>query len=344
LNHFPEPIFPRTISTFKSKGKQFEVFQKEDIIKAYQESDYIDCRINAYPSYTSYKGIQRYPPNFIFADLDRSVLESDQALERALSSALRIIRFRLNGFPTVLWTGNGYHIYQPIDSVILEQYSQYEPFENPSLRFLRFAEQYLTSGKSDPSHNPSFKSCMLRIPGSYNSKYQAGKNMVNIIQKWDGYRPPINLLLDSFYVFLLDQKKKEILLKRRIERKFGFKEGETHALFWIETLLETPIPDFRKNAIGLILAPYLINIRKLEYAAAFQILQNWLDKCNELHGLDANFSYKIKYSLNAAIRKQQLPLKLITLESKNKELYDLLVRKIQKSDNLQHGEIKEKDK
>jgi Primase X len=333
LNHFPEPIFPRTISTFKSKGKQFEVFQREDIISAYEESLYIDCRINAYPSYTSYKGIQRYPPDFIFADLDHSVLESDESLERALSSTLRIIRFRLNGFPTVLWTGNGYHIYQPMDSVILEQYSQYEAFENPSLKFLRFAEQYLTSGKSDPSHNPSFKSCMLRIPDSFNSKYSEGKNKVRIIQKWDGYRPPINLLLESFNVYLRDQKKKELQLKKRIEEKFGFKDGDTHSLLWIETLLQTPVTDFRKNAIGLILAPYLINIRKLPYDAAFQILQNWLEKCGELRSLDMNFSYKIKYSLNAAIRKQQLPLKLITLQSKNKELYDLLVSKIRNPDN-----------
>jgi Primase X len=251
----------------------------------------------------------------------------------ALTSTLRIIRFKLNGFPTVIWTGNGYHIYQPMDSVVLEQYSQFEAFENPSLKFLRFAEHYLTSEKSDPSHNPSFRSCMLRVPGSYNSKYSEGKDKVRIIQKWDGYRPPINLLLDSFHDYLLDQKTKEVKLKKRIEQKFGFKEGERHSLSWIETLLKTPVSDFRKNAIGLILAPYLINIRKMSYDEAFQMLQDWLDKCNELRSLDPNFSYKIKYSLNAAIRKQQLPLKLTTLESKNKELYEMLVSKTKTQDN-----------
>src|SRR5437867_180324 len=90
--------------------------------------------------YTNYKGIQRYPPNFIFADLDLSLLGSEQALERALSSSVRFIRFKLNGRPTVLWTGNGYHIYQPIDAVILEQFTEFEEFESPSLKFLRFAE------------------------------------------------------------------------------------------------------------------------------------------------------------------------------------------------------------
>src|SRR6266540_6956493 len=128
LNHFPEPIFPRTISTFKSQGKQFEVFSKEEMIKAYQESNFVDCRVNAYPSYTEYKGIQRYPPNFIFADLDLSTFSELQALERALQTTLKIIRVKINGHPTVLWTGNGYHIYQPIEAVILEEFIQFEEF------------------------------------------------------------------------------------------------------------------------------------------------------------------------------------------------------------------------
>jgi hypothetical protein len=34
----------------------------------------------------------------------------------------------------------------------------------------RFAAQHLSNGKSDHSNNPSFKSCLVRIPGSHNSK------------------------------------------------------------------------------------------------------------------------------------------------------------------------------
>ena len=81
------------------------------MLKAYEESSFLDSRVNGYPSYTEYKGIQRYPPNFIFADLDLSLIRTEQSLEKTLSETLRIIRFKLNGSPTVLWTGNGYHIY-----------------------------------------------------------------------------------------------------------------------------------------------------------------------------------------------------------------------------------------
>jgi hypothetical protein len=34
-------------------------------------------------------------------------------------------------------------------------------------------------------------------------------------------------------------------------------------LAWIERLMQIPLEDYRKNAVSLILAPYLINIRKI---------------------------------------------------------------------------------
>jgi hypothetical protein len=51
---------------------------------------------------------------------------------------------------------------------------------------------------------------------------------------------------------------------------------------WIEKLLQTPIDDYRKNAVNLILAPYLINIKKLSYDHALKIINSWLSKCGEL--------------------------------------------------------------
>jgi hypothetical protein len=246
-----------------------------------------------------------------------------------LAETLRFIRFKLNGSPTVVWTGNGYHIYQPIDAVILEQFSQFEEFKNPSLKFIRFAEYYITSGKSDPSHNPSFKSCMIRIPGTFNSKYPQGKNEVRIVQKWDEYRPPMNLMFPAFHDYLLNQKLKELLLSKRIQKRFGLEGDKAHSIFWIETLLQTPVDDYRKNAVGLILAPYLINIKKLPYGVASTIIRDWLKKCGQLRSLDPNFDYRVKYSLNLAIRKLQLPIKFSTLERKNFNLHKILSEKMQ---------------
>ena len=299
--------------------------------KAYESANFVDCRVNAFPSYTEYKGIQRYPPNFVFADLDASSFENSMLLRKSLDDTLRTIRLKINGSPTVLWTGNGYHVYQPIDAVILEELSQFEQFENPSSKFLRFVERYLTNEKSDPAHNPSFKSCMLRIPGSTNSKCELRNNTVEIIQKWDGYRPPISLLFESFHAYLIDQKYNELKLQKRLQKRYGFNAGEpNNSVHWIEILLETPIDDYRKNTVGLILAPYLINIRGLPYDAAYEKIKDWLEKCNNKRHLDSNFDRLIKTALLIAIKKQRLPMKLATLGNKNNNLHLLLRKKLSK--------------
>jgi hypothetical protein len=335
LNHFEEPLFPRTISTYRSEARQFEVFSREEMIKAYEQSDLLDCRVNAYRSYTEYKGINRQAPNFIFIDLDRSTFTTERAHRMALTATLKNIKEKLfDANPTVLWTGNGYHIYQPIEAFVLEEEEVFNEFDQPSKVFLKFAEQYLSNNKSNLSHNPSLKSCMIRIPGSFNYKcILEGKDPeVRIIQRWDGQlRPKINLLLGSFHAYLVDQRRKELQRQKELKVRYQIRmkknDNDTSsrtAIPWIELLLETPIEDYRKNAISLILAPYLINVKKLSYDDAFNIITDCLNKCDLIKRLDSNFSYRIKYALENTIKKGYLPMKLETLKEKNRALCDSL--------------------
>jgi hypothetical protein len=333
LSHLKEPLFPRTISTYTSEGRQFEVFSKEEMIKAFEQSDYLDCRVNAYPSYTEYKGINRQAPNFLFIDLDRSTFDTERAHRLALTNTLRNIKEKLSeAYPTVLWSGNGYHIYQPIEAFVLEEEEVFSSneFDQPSKAFLRFAEQYLSNNKSDPSHNPSFKSCMIRIPGSFNSKciLKGEGSEVRIIQRWDRHRPKINLLLGAFHAYLVDQRIKESQRQKELKEKYRVKNYSNFpsrtVIAWIELLLETPIEDYRKNALSLILGPYLINVKKLSYDNAFNIIKDWLNKCDSIKKLDSNFSYRIKYALENSIKNGYLPMKFETLKEKNRALYERL--------------------
>ena len=93
---------------------------------------------------------------------------------------------------------------------------------------------------------------------------------------------------------------------------------------WIEKLLQTPIDDYRKTAVSLILAPYLINVKKLPYHTTSNIINSWLVKCGELRQLDQNFDYTVRYALKYSAKNGQRPLKLDTLKTKNLMLYDLL--------------------
>lgn len=106
--------------------------------------------------------------------------------------------------PMVLFTGGGYHVYQPIDNVpALEEESMFRFFNNPSTEFIRYAAQRWTNGKNDACNNPSVKSCLLRVPGSINSK---NNKTVEIVQEWNGRRPKANKLLYDFYIKLSAKK------------------------------------------------------------------------------------------------------------------------------------------
>jgi hypothetical protein len=250
LSHFEEPIWPRTISTHATKGAQILVYNKEQAITRYKQANLLDCRINAYPDYTEYKGINRQAPNFLFLDLDRSVFESEKVFNTAFNKTLRNLSDILDAkSPTVLWSGNGYHIYQPLEAFPLEQEELFaSKSAEPSKEFLQFAEQYLTNYKSDPSHHPSFKSCMIRIPGSHNFKLVQKNNndvanestKVKIIKKWDGIRPKFKPLLYHFNIWLADKRIKEINQLQSMnkdKRKRKHSNNNNRSINWIEMLL-----------------------------------------------------------------------------------------------------------
>ena len=326
-----QSLFPRKIMTKRTNG-QVLVNSNEEMLQYFEASDFLGCRINAYPSYTEYYEMQ-YAPNFIFIDLDLSTFGTIGGLQSALSETLENINNVLCGFPTVLWTGNGYHIYLPVDAPVLEQLKQFEEFERPSSKFLRFAAHYLTNGKSDHSHNPSFKSCLIRIPGSFNPKRKEGSNEVKIIQKWNGYRPPIAPLLPSFHADLVSQKMREIKLQRRIEKRNITENAQISTrIKWIEKLLLTPIDDYRKNTIRLILANYLINVKKVSYTDAYAAIRQWLSLCNSVKKLDFDADYLVHCALNNSARTGFKSMRFDTLKDRNTKLYGILSRK--KNDHM----------
>ena len=331
LSHLEEPtIFPRTIMT-KKLGYQRVVYSKEKALEHFIESDFIDCRINAFPPL---KERATWIPDLLFIDLDLSNFKTKKSLQLELNKTLKSIKEKLannNAHPTVLWSGNGYHIILPVYCPIeLEHIQEFQEFDNPSERFLRFAKDFLSNNKADKANNPSFRACLLRIPNSFNAKCLAKgesyeNSKVKIIHEWNGDRPSVKFLLLEFRRYLINQKIKELNKKRKIEKRLRYQSLQSNSnLLWIEKLLNTPISDFRKNATNLILAPYLVNIKKLSYQHSFDILTEWLQKCNSFNKLDFNPNHLIKSALTTAIQKRIPPMKLVTLMDRNLELYNIL--------------------
>ena len=100
---------------------------------------------------------------------------------------------------------------------------------------------------------------------------------------------------------------------------------------WIERILQTPFEDGRKVILDLILAPYLINIKKLSYQESCQIIREWLDKCNSLNKLDnaRNFEFRICYALKTAKKKGIGPMsqEKIKIDNNYRRLYLLIKQK-----------------
>ena len=258
-------------------------------------------------------------------DLDRETFKTQKAFEIALSDTLNNINCNFhNCAPTVLWSGSGYHIYLVLDAFPLESVDLFNNDRfgnNPSQKFLRYAEAYLSNGKCDPQHNNtvSLRNCMLRIPGSINSK---NGEPVKVIQEWNGNSNRLNIrcLLEGFYVHLCSQRIEELKSRSTCRKKIPHSGG--CRIEWIEKLLHTPIFDHRKFSIWRILVPYLLNMRGLSQEQTHTIIREWLEECGRIQRLEFNPSSRIKGALNSS--KNFLPISINKLKVENEGLYHLL--------------------
>lgn len=225
LSHFNEPIYPRRI--FTPIEKQVTVYSFEDIVKKFIEARFEDCRVSAYPYFGEkqhwYLGYQR--PDLLFIDLDKDHFKNITTLNMALRKSLKNIRHKLccnDAIPTVLESGSGgYHIIQPLEAPDLKDIDFFTKWsKEPNKDFIRFLEPFL-SPRADPNHyqNVSLNNCLLRVPGSINSKT---KTEVKVKQRWNGIRPNIKYVYPNFLAYLID--------KNNEERE----DWSTHRMDWIE--------------------------------------------------------------------------------------------------------------
>jgi len=234
LGHLDD-LWPKTVSTHWTVGAQVQVSSINDALYRFCQAKLLDCKIGAYPVYTddfrrgahdsTLPGGHGITPSLLFIDLDKGVFDSNLALLKvALFQTLRRINEKFHGKfkPTIIWSGNGYHVYLPVQLsgpswclAHTDTFHELSP-QDPDRKFLQWVEQYLSDGKADPAHSKavSFKNMMLRIPGSINSK---NSQKVKVLQKWDGQRPYINWILRDFRDYLIDKK-----LKPKKKRTYNY--------------------------------------------------------------------------------------------------------------------------
>ena len=132
MSIFRDSHWPRTVSTKATQGRQVIVTGKEEALAHFKAANYMDCRISAYP-YWRASIVSRFaeiknliPPDLIMIDLDSCNFGFDKrALLAALRQTLQKIKVKLALIPTVIWSGNGFHIYIPINAVVLEDIKEF---------------------------------------------------------------------------------------------------------------------------------------------------------------------------------------------------------------------------
>ncbi len=300
LNHF-ENQFPRTISTLETENRQVEVYSKQEALSYFTKSKFVDCRISAFGGYE----IEHEKPNLIFVDLDDRT---------ALHETLALFHKEIDGIPSVLNTGNGYAIIQPITIKPLQKITL-DGKEIPDIakKLLLFEERYLTNSKCDMGNHPSLRSCMMRVPYSYNKKCllqgkSRQKSQVTIHSEWNGERPTVYHL--PFQKYLRKQE-----LKQNNFNNCHYKSNGK--IKYIEKLLQTKVPDDGKDRIlDLILCPYLVNVKNLTFEQSEKILLDYFGNSIPRQ--------RTSYKLKDVSRKGILPYSLKNMRENDPELHQII--------------------
>ena len=299
LKHFDSP-FPRKISTLATENKQVLVHSKIEALEYFEKSNFIDCRISAF----GIDEINQERPNLIFVDLDDKT---------AINETLALFHKEIGAIPTILSTGNGYAVIQPINIISLSNITLNKKIiSDVPKKFLLFAERHLTNHKCDMGNHPSLESCLIRIPYSYNKKcLLQGKSKeeskVFIYSEWNGKRAKINNL-----PFIRYLEKLELLQNRKQNRNFK-NNGE---IIYIEKLLQTKVTDGKTRINALILCPYLVNVKKLTLEECEKILIEYFG--NSLP------KSKIIYELKTSYKKGYFPYSLKNMKNNDSQLYQIL--------------------
>jgi hypothetical protein len=123
-----------------------------------------------------------------------------------------------------------------------------------------------------------------------------------------------NLRRGSFPPQLIDLKAKILSVIPRKERPYVGKYS------YIEELFKHPVSDGRHRLVWLVLAPYLVNVKRLDEVHAADIIRNYVSVAGE----SRDMKRFIEYNVRRAKRNGLMPPTLATLKNEHPDVYALL--------------------
>jgi hypothetical protein len=236
--------FPLAVTTYRTSNKQIIVYNKSEMLEAYRQSLFLDCTVSStsqskleyyytsrhdssrdYDDYRSSEQKRSDKSKIIFdiiliIDLRRRDFETASGHIKALDSLLQNMKEYLCGSnPTVLWTGNSFSIYQPIRAIFSSGLCIEVLNHKLNSHHLTISSFFLSKSLVEfiarriANYNslyiPISTKPVLDIPGTLNSECIISRNatdpQVQIVQKWNKWRPKIDsMLMIEFYCYLKD--------------------------------------------------------------------------------------------------------------------------------------------
>jgi hypothetical protein len=95
---------------------------------------------------------------------------------------------------------------------------------------------------------------------------------------------------------------------------------------WVEKLLARPVADGRHRLTWLVLAPYLVNVKKLTRTEAIATITEYIDRCKAVKDTDAEKT--IEGFVDHAISAKLNPISLSRIKTQYPALYSLIVNAI----------------
>lgn len=100
---------------------------------------------------------------------------------------------------------------------------------------------------------------------------------------------------------------------------------------YVEELLKHPVSDGRHRLVWLVLAPYLVNVRKVDDEEAIEKIREFVSVAGETRDLKRF----VEYNVRRARRNGLLPPTFSTLKTEHSDVYFLLPKEVTTSESLQ---------
>jgi hypothetical protein len=259
----------------------------------------------------------------LLLELDGVIVDTYPEMRKIVESVEREYSYA----PRVYFSGNrSFHIYIDFLPAVVD---------NPMER-LKILAQRISNGSKIVDFNLFAERHLIRVPYSYNEK--SGHLAIGIDPSWDLPKISKHSIIgpDEFPIKRINfsslVRSDLLAIKIKALKAENIRNIDVDSRYeWIEKLLQRPINDGRHRTLWHVVAPYLINVKRLSFDQAFAVAREYYEKCNLVKPLEPSyvrFMKEVKKQLKHSQHDPYGPWRLETIKRKDPQWYEIILEAI----------------